>query len=219
MRVWRYVITNDSGFAPNFEPPATTLATCKPRIRQHAEAGDLIVAFNGEPLNRNEPHSVRWAGIVSDVMQLAEYWGDLRFQGKKPAQHGGHRSGGSPDNIYRPTRDGALEQVENNSHGPDSAARDTGGRNALVLQRSWYFGPTVAVLPEHFNLRIVGGRRGQPQSEIDEQTWRELEGWLDRNSPDPGALSQSVDQEAHCALRTKATSKASSAELPARRRC
>jgi len=82
MRVWRYVITHDTGFAPNFEPPSATLVTCKPRIRKDAKLHDLIIAFNGYRLIRAEPHSVRWAGIVADVMTLAAYWRDPRFQEK-----------------------------------------------------------------------------------------------------------------------------------------
>lgn len=192
MRVWRYVITHDTGFAPNFEPPSATLVTCKPRIRKDAKLHDLIIAFNGYRLIRGEPHSVRWAGIVADVMPLAAYWRDPRFQGKKPPQHGGRRSGGAPDNIYRPAPEGNLEQVENTSHGPGEAATDIGGKNALILGRLWYFGPSVALPPERFNLRIIGGRRRERLSEIDEPTWHELEDWLNDNVPSPGAPTLTV---------------------------
>ena len=186
MRVWRYVITNDSGFAPNFESPYATLATCKPGIRRAARPDDLIVAFNGERLVSGEPHSVRWAGIVGGVMPLGVYRDDPRFQGKKPTQHGGQRAGGAPDNIYRPYVVGQLEQVENGSHGVESAATDIGGRNALVFKRSWYFGPSVANLHAHLNLNL-GGRRKERHSEIDEPTWRELKDWPDRHEPAPAA--------------------------------
>ncbi len=226
MKVWRYVITHDTGFAPNFEPPATTLATCKPRIRLRAQRGDLIVAFNGERLIRNEPHSVRWAGIVLEVISLACYWHDPRFQGKKPTQYGGQRFEGLPDNIYRPTPEGGLEQVENTSHKPDNAATDTGGRNVLIFEKSWHFRPTVAVLPEHFNLRITGGRRGHRLSGIDEPTWRELERWLDDKVPDPGATTQADDRDELCSLKRDSQlagsaggDRVQSVELRTRSRC
>jgi hypothetical protein len=70
MYVWTYVITYDEGGAPNFEPPATTLTVCKPRIRRAAERGDVVLAFNGARLNPAEPHSVRWAG-VADIKAVA----------------------------------------------------------------------------------------------------------------------------------------------------
>ena len=226
MRVWRYVIAVDNGGAPNFEPPMTTLTVCKPRIRQQARRGDLVIAFNGAALNRDEPHSVRWAGVVSEVIPLADYWWDVRFRGKRPGQHGGERRGGRPDNIYCPTADGRLERVENETHEQGATGRDTGGVNALVLERPWRFGSAVAVLPARFGLRIVGGRRGHRRSEIDESTWRELEEWLDENNPGPGRQATAIDSEAPCtpskAARTQPSihdDPAKPVKLPARRRC
>ncbi|MFG1463139.1 hypothetical protein V5F77_09555 [Xanthobacter sp. DSM 24535] len=61
MNLWRYVITADNGSAPNFESPATTLAICKPRIRRHAQVGDLVVAFAGGP----------WGGILMPLSGAA----------------------------------------------------------------------------------------------------------------------------------------------------
>ena len=193
MHVWTYVITYDEGGAPNFEPPATTLTVCKPRIRRAARPGDLVLAFNGARLNRAEPHSVRWAGVVSEVIPMQDYWNDPRFQGKKQG-----RAQELPDNIYRPTDDGRFEQVPNDTHKPDALATDVGGKNALVLKPSWRFGPTVAVLPAHFKLRMTGGRRVDPHVEIDEPTWRELKQWLDDNAPSAG-LEPSIDRGTHCA--------------------
>jgi Nucleotide modification associated domain 2 len=178
MRVWTYVITYDEGGAPNFDPPATTLTVCKPRIRRAAEIGDLALAFNGARLNPAEPHSVRWAGVVSEVIAMKDYWNDTRFQGKKQG-----RARDLPDNIYRPTKNGELEQVVNDTHKPDAKARDVSGVNALVFKPSWHFGTTVAVLPARFKLRMTGGRRGHHRVEIDGPTWRELKQWLDDNAP------------------------------------
>jgi hypothetical protein len=45
MRVHRYVIATDAGSAPNYDPPAVTLAVCKPGIRKKAKVGDLVRAF------------------------------------------------------------------------------------------------------------------------------------------------------------------------------
>jgi hypothetical protein len=85
MIVWSYVITVDAGGAPNFLPPATTLTLCKPKIRQGARRGNLVIAFNGQSLHP-EPHSVRWAGLVAEVIPLGDYWNDPRFEQKKPGR-------------------------------------------------------------------------------------------------------------------------------------
>jgi hypothetical protein len=186
MRVWTYVITYDEGGAPNFEAPATTLTLCKPRIRQAARAGDLVLAFKGARLKPPEPHCVCWAGVVSEVIPMKDYWNDARFQGKKPG-----RARSKPDNIYRPTKGGTFQQVKNDMHQPDALVRDVGGANALVLKPSWHFGPTVAVLPPPFNLRMTGGRRGHRRVEIDKLTWRKLKRWLDDNCPHTGSTQRS----------------------------
>ena len=181
MEVWTYVITVDKGAAPNFQSPACTLTLCKPRIRKHAEVGQLILAFNGKRLNSSEPHSVCWAGIVSEVIRLEDYWADARFSDKKPGrQRGQHQL---PDNIYRPSRGGGFDQVTNDTHLPKDKPRDLSGQNALVLKRSWYFGPTGAILPTEFGLRMIGGRRGQRRSRLDRSSWIKLIRWLEKNCP------------------------------------
>jgi len=173
VNIWTYVITHDSGSAPNYDPPATTLAVCKPRIRKAAKEGDVILAFNGAPLNRFEPHSVRWAGVVAEVIPFARYWQDPRFQNKKP------RHSITPDNIYEPTDDGSLRQVRNNVHGLTDAPKDIGGQNVLVFRKVWRFGRVIAVLPSSFALRMNGGRIGERKLQISSLRWRLLQRWLD----------------------------------------
>ena len=75
-------------------------------------------------------------------------------------------------------------------------ATDIGGENALILGRFWYFGQSVVVLPERFNLRIAGARRGERCSEIDEPTRRALENWLDDNMPTASAATHTVSRHA-----------------------
>jgi hypothetical protein len=119
MKVFSYVMVVDNGGAPNFDPPFTTLAVCKPRIRITADPDDLVIGFSGRPLSA-EPHSVRWAGIVRERLSFADYWNDLRFANKKPGV------AEMPDNFYRP--DGVeLVQIKNLKHGPDERTRDLSG--------------------------------------------------------------------------------------------
>jgi Nucleotide modification associated domain 2 len=191
MIVWTYVIVVDKGGAPNFGPPATTLTLCKPKIRKDAHPGDVVLAFNGKRLH-HEPHSVRWAGVISEVIPLASYWHDPRFQKKKPGQ-----SAGLPDNIYRPVAQ-HLEQVSNPTHEPDQFGRDVGGMNALIFQSLWYFGPSAPILPAEFGLRMTGGRRGHRRTEIDANTWRQLKRWLDKSNPRAPASSTQRSQPRRC---------------------
>jgi len=45
MSVFSYVVKNDGGFAPNPFHGSCTLACCKPKIRNVASAGDIVVGL------------------------------------------------------------------------------------------------------------------------------------------------------------------------------
>ena len=176
MRIHTYVIAVDAGSAPNYDPPFVTLAVCKPRIRRKAEVGDCVLAFAGAGVNPSDPHAVVWAGIVTEIIPMAEYWNDRRFARKKPERTS------LPDNFYRPTHNG-LTQVPNPIHGEDSIPRDIRGINALVFNPAWRFGAYGPRLPAEFGLRMVGGRRGERISEASADEWKALRSWLDAQTP------------------------------------
>ena len=172
MRIHTYVIAVDAGSAPNYDPPFVTLTVCKPRIRRKAVVGDCVLAFAGAGVNPSDPHAVVWAGVVTEIIPLTEYWNDPRFARKKPDRTS------LPDNFYRPTHVG-LVQVPNPVHGADSIPRDISGINALVFDPAWRFGAYGPRSPEDFGLRMVGGRRGERVSELSPDEWKTLRSWLD----------------------------------------
>ena len=134
MRIHTYVIATDAGSAPNYDPPAVTLAVCKPRLRRKAKLGEIVLAFAGSLINPSSSQSVVWAGRVSEVLTLADYWNDVRFGAKKPGRTS------VPDNFYKPTSDGCFHQQPNPVHQPEHQQRDTGGLNVLVFSPAWRFG-------------------------------------------------------------------------------
>ena len=174
MRVHTYVIATDAGSAPNYDPPAVTLAVCKPRIRKKARVGDMVLAFAGSKLNPTSGHSVVWAGIVSELLTFAEYWNDPRFDFKKPD----HTD--VPDNFYKPTNGGLIWQP-NPVHGPEAQDRDTGGLNVLVFIYAWRFGALGPPLPKQFDLRMVS-RRIERIADLPDFESRRLESWLNAQS-------------------------------------
>lgn len=187
MRAYRYVIRNDDGSAPNYDPPPVTLAICKPQIRRLAKKDDLIIAFEGRDLGQN-PHGVRWAGIVSEILPFAGYWNDPRFQGKKPDRTT------RPDNIYEPGPWG-LRQVDNPIHRNAHVARDLGGRNVLVFGRAWQMKALSQPLPEEFDLRIGSPyRRGHRVRELTTNEQIRILEWLDTNLR-PVSLIMAVAKE------------------------
>ncbi len=177
MRVHTYVIVVDSGAAPNYDKPCTTLAVCKPRIRRKANVGELVLAFAGKRVNAYEPHTVVWAGVVAEKLTFADYWNDRRFATKKPDRSP------TPDNFYRPTKDGGLLWVENPVHGPEAAQHDTSGQYVLALNPSWHFGARGPILPAAFGLRMTHGRRGERLVDLSDAEWQGLRTWLDAQAP------------------------------------
>ena len=173
LKIHSYVITTDRGSAPNYDGPKVTLAICKPRIRKRAKVGEIVLAFNGRTLSR-ERNSVRWCGIVSEVLSFAEYWQDERFKGKQPS------ASITPDNIYRD--DGAgLTQVLNTSHDASHADCDLSGQNVLVFSDVWHLGDSHEPLDDAFGKLCVGGaRRHEPSNEVSTEAWRSLRKWLEQ---------------------------------------
>jgi len=151
-------------------------------------------AFAGAKVNPHEPHTVVWAGIVSEKLSFADYWNDSRFAGKTPAcwntakacnkQEDCHHTGqcAHPDNFYRPTRDDGLRWVMNPVHGPEDAQHDTNGQYVLAFDPSWHFGANGPPLPASFGLRMTYGRRGERLADLSDAEWRRLEAWLNQQT-------------------------------------
>lgn len=137
-RIYRYVVRYDSGTAPRPFDGICSLAVCKPSIRAKANVGDWIVGFRSR-----HPGDVVYAMQVTERLTLGQYWHDPRFANRRPG------ATPYPDNLYRPTENGALEQVPNPVHGPFDRAKDCSGLHALLSDRFWYFGRDSVPLPNH----------------------------------------------------------------------
>ena len=207
MRVHTYVIATDAGSAPNYDSPCTTLAVCKPRIRKKANVGELVLAFAGAKVNPHEPHTVVWAGVVKEKLTFAEYWNDPRFAAKKPDRSP------TPDNFYRPTKDGGLLWIENSVHGPEATQHDTHGLYVLAFKSSWRFGANGAPLPATFGLRMTHGRRGERMVDLSDTEWRRLEAWLNQQT---SWIRVEADKNSTCKPSTR---RATLSPPPPRRRC
>lgn len=211
MRVHTYVIATDAGSAPNYDPPAVTLAVCKPGIRKKAKVGDLVLAFAGAELKPFSGHSVVWAGIVSEVLTFTEYWNDRRFASKKPDRTV------VPDNFYKPTGNGDFDWQPNPVHGPEKKNRDTGGLNVLVFDHAWRFGAFGPLLPEDFGLRMNGGRRKEKVADLTDSVWQRLEIWL--NAQPLVTIEAASDRKSSRSCTLRAQPGLSQPASPTRRRC
>lgn len=143
-RLFSYVITHDTGFAPNPFGGVLTLATCKPKIRASAQPGDWLLGTGSAKAVGNG--KVVYAGQITEILGIAKYGVDPRFKHKRPSVGKEHWKI-LGDNIYAPDADGVLTQRRNPFHSNQDITRDLSGLNVLVCDRFWYFGASAPDLP------------------------------------------------------------------------
>lgn len=166
-RIFRYVVRYDAGTAPRPFGGMCSLAICKPKIRASAQVGDWIIGFRSK-----QPSHVVYAMQITEKLTLGEYWQDPRFEDRKPGKTP------FPDNLYRPGRNGALEQVPNPVHEQYDAAKDIRGRNVLLSSRYWYFGRDSVPIPTEL-IHLVHTTQGHVVHKQRRSTdIKQLERWL-----------------------------------------
>lgn len=158
-----YLMTNDTGFAPNPFHGHLTLATCKPSVRRARKVGEWVAGFASKELVKRSLKSglhIPFTGLVylmrvCEVMPLDEYFRDPRFEAKRPTSNLGNRAERCGDNIYYRGKDGGYRQLRNDFHGQKAVEHDTGGRNALIASEFYYLGQNCLV-PEGGWAKLLG---------------------------------------------------------------
>ncbi len=153
--LFSYIVRYDSGFAPNPFHGYCTLATCKPRIRRHAQPGDWLVGTGSNARSVRRGEYLVYAMCVTEVLSTEDYWRDARFEGKKPNLYYNWIAA-SGDNIYEPNGVGQWRQLgsyHSQADGSPSEAhieRDTGVERVLISDDFVYFGGEGPRLPARF---------------------------------------------------------------------
>jgi hypothetical protein len=153
-RLCTYLLTEDTGLAPNPYWGYCTLAVCTPnRQGVRLSRGDWIAGF----LTKDRGYRLVYAMEVDERVHLAAYFHDPRFEQKKPNLRGDWKKR-CGDNFYSQEEDGTWKQHRNRFHIGDAYRRkDTRRPHAFVGKRFWYFGRDASPPPERF-LRLIGGR-------------------------------------------------------------
>jgi hypothetical protein len=110
-RLYSYVVTHDTGFAPNPFFGYCTLACCKPAIRRSAQVGDWVVGLTPKSRGNRVVYFMR---IDETKDSFAAYWMDRRFARKKP-RYDKTIAMKCGDNIYEPKSDGTYRQLRFNA--------------------------------------------------------------------------------------------------------
>lgn len=190
MRLFRYVMPRDFGFAPNPFFGFCTLACCKPEIRRVAQPGDFIVGINGTPPTKKpKQHQDRlvYAMRVTESLSFSDYWDDPRFQQKKPFLRSS-RMYAFGDNIYRKNDAGLWFQADSHHSLPNGAPNDfniridTSADRVLISNDFVYWGgsgPLRSSLENEFwtNTVFSGGRRAH-RCNFDDRTVNSIADWF-----------------------------------------
>lgn len=201
MQIRSYVVRFDCGFAPNPFGGYLTLATCKPRIRKHANRGDLIVGTgSAQSVGSNR---LVYAGIVSQVVPIEDYGSLEEFTDKRPFFRGEDwkRFG---DNCYF-KRNGEWVQRQNPFHGSESQSKDLSGENVLICDQFWYYGRKAIVIPKRFHGLIKAGPGHKIIGNSDPLTAR-FASWLNEKSQGRHGypvLATSPDDNATCGCKNE----------------
>ena len=170
VKLYRYILVSDDGYAPCIDQNLLTLATCKPAIRSTANVGDWVIGYMPKALGEG---LVVWAGRVQHKLDHVEY--ENKFHERKDANY-----------CFGLT--GLPDRVDPNYHPQSDQMRRDISAPVLIFdpQATWYFGANPQQPPPRLDpLKAVGqGHRVNFRLLNDVE---DLEKWLVGISP-PGIL-------------------------------
>lgn len=145
-RLCVYVVTHDTGFAPNPFGGYCTLAACTPnRQGVRLARGDWLVGHSGVRRGRRLVYAME----VTEVLGFDAYYRDARFAAKHPRFDRTWKEA-CGDNIYH-RESGRWTMDANPFHPPSEYLdKDTRHPSVFVAERFFYFGENAPPIPEEF---------------------------------------------------------------------
>ncbi len=176
-RIYRYVLTSDTGMAPSIDNGLVSLSTCKPVIRRCAQPGDWVIAFLASPAPTG---MVAWAGKVARSISIGDYERDFR---------------GRSDAVYRQASDGSFRRLRKDYHTEaGQMERDLSGP-ALLFDRAftWYFGNRPKMIQDSL-LHLAPKGQGHRVNGVNPQDSARLLTWL-KSISNPGIHGSPPDRD------------------------
>lgn len=203
-RIYRYILTHDSGVAPCPADGLITLATCKPVIRRTAKPGDWVLGFRPGSLERG---LLLWAGKVEQVMDHGDYEREFR---------------GRPDAVYRQGKDGGYKRLRPDYH-PTQREMDRDTSAPVLLFDSTvskYFNGQPQPLPQELAHLAAAGRGHRVSGTVPDDVAR-LEAWLAQLEIVPAAVPDRIanGRRSGCGSRITKTSRSSPRRAKAKLGC
>lgn len=181
MNVYIYVVSRDFGFAPNPFHGVCTLATCKPKIRSVAQAGDWVIGMGGSSLKA--AGRCIFAMNVTETMSFDQYWASDAYREKRPVRNGSRKMM-LGDNIYHRVGE-AGDWIQKDSHhslpdgtaDPTNVSNDTKVNRILISRHFIYFGCEAPLVPSEL-LDEIGYSNGRGHRKFDGDKCQHLLNWL-----------------------------------------
>ena len=192
--LFSYVITHDTGFAPNPFGGICTLATCKPVIRRNAEIGDWIVGFSSTGMELEDASKrIIYVMEVTDKRTLQDYdkfcLKDNRI--KIPKERPKLYENLVGDCIYE-YADSDSPKQRKGCHDEGNITTDLNGKYALLSNRFYYFGAKAPLIPERYENIIKNGPGHKSKSN---SSYKEgLVNWVTREFEENKIYGRPVDE-------------------------
>lgn len=151
-KVCAYVMTVDSGLAPNPFHGICTLAVCTPNhMRANLRKDDWIVGIAGSNLRKKLGHPDQWRIVyamkIDEKIGLDKYYNDIKYKKKIP-QLTGSRIEMCGDNFYKLIQNELKHTGQTQEHvDVDVEKQDTRGDRVFIGKDFFYFGSLAIELP------------------------------------------------------------------------
>ncbi len=188
MKACTYIVTKDSGLAPNPFWGWCTLALCTPNHMgiKKLKKGDWVFGF----LSKARNNKLLYAMELYETIDFNDYYNTKTFSKKIPDLKGSwkERCG---DNIYFKNSKGGWEQVETIYH-KGMLEKDTKHPRVFISRNYYYFGDKSVSTPSCFH-SLIRERQGVGYKDNQEML-KAFINWLDKNYP-KGILGDPIDKE------------------------
>ena len=181
-RVYIYVVDRDFGFAPNPFHGYCSLATCKPKIRQHAQVNDWVIGVGGGRLDATG--KCIYAMRITEKLTFNEYWSNRAYRDKKPVRNGSSKMMVG-DNIYAyDTASQKWQQADSHHSNADGSINyhnldvDTQTDKVLISRHFYFFGKDAPVIAGDL-LSDIGYKNGRNYRVFDLECCGGLISWLE----------------------------------------
>jgi hypothetical protein len=189
MKLYTYVIAQDSGLAPNPFWGQLTLNVCKPKIRVTAEKGDWVIGTGSKNVKRQDGGTVDFAGKlvyamkVSKKLTMKEYDNYCKEQLQKKIPYLSKKDWriivGDSIYDYSESEKPKLRKLIHKEKDKDT---DLSGKFTLISECFFYFGDKAVAFVNEFPEFVKETKSARGHTIIENESLiKNFEDWIFKN--------------------------------------